>query len=68
MLWIEVWIGKGLSDFLQHTIFKFYVLGHKVKLFKPFQSSPIFLCLLAEFIVYGYPKAFPSGKGSTAKP
>ena len=31
-----------------------------------FAALPV--CLLAEFIVYGYPKAFPSGKGSTAKP
>ena len=54
MLWIEVWIGKGLSDFLQHTIFKFHVLGHKVKLFKAFQSSPIFFCLPAEFKSHGF--------------
>ncbi len=54
MLWIEVWIGKGLSDFLQHTIFKFYVLGHKIKLVKAFQSSPSFFCLLAEFKSHGF--------------
>ena len=54
MLWIEVWIGKGLSDFLQHTIFKFHVLGHKVKLFKAFQSSPTFFCLPAEFKSHGF--------------
>ena len=54
MLWIEVWIGKGLSDFLQHTIFKFHVLGHKVKLFKAFQSSPTFFCLPTEFKSHGF--------------
>ena len=54
MLWIEVWIGIGLSDFLQHTIFKFHVLGHKVKLFKAFQSSPTFFCLPAEFKSHGF--------------
>ena len=31
-----------------------------------FAALPV--CLLAEFIVYGYPKAFPSGEGGTAKP
>ena len=54
MLWIEVWIGIGLSDFLQHTIFKFHVLGHKVKLFKAFQSSPTFFCLPTEFKSHGF--------------
>ena len=34
--------------------FKFYVLGHKVKLFKAFQSSPIFFCLPAELKSHGF--------------
>ena len=54
MLWIEVWIGKGLSDFLQHTIFKFHVLGDKIKLFKALQSSPALFRLLAEFESHGF--------------
>ncbi|MDY4831361.1 MAG: hypothetical protein SO161_02390 [Treponema sp.] len=42
MLWIEVWIGKGLSDFLQHSFSNFMSLATRSSFSKPFNRRHLF--------------------------
>ena len=42
MLWIEVWIGIGLSDFLQHSFSNFMSLATRSSFSKPFNRRQFF--------------------------